>query len=50
MESARQTGLDEESVSDALGIDAEEILRVLRGEGVLDPAVWQIIKSHLRMD
>ncbi len=50
MESARQTGLDEEGVSDALGIDAEEIRRVLRGEGVSDPAVWQVIKSHLRMD
>ncbi|MFZ2146903.1 MAG: hypothetical protein WAV28_06760 [Sedimentisphaerales bacterium] len=50
MEGARAVGLDEESVSDALGIDAEEIRRVLRGEGVSDPAVWQIIKSHLRMD
>ena len=50
MESARQTGLDEEGVSDALGIEAEEIRRVLKGEGVSDPAVWQIIKSHLMMD
>ena len=50
MESARQTGLDEEGVSDALGIDAEEIRRVLRGEGVSNPAVWQVIKKHLRMD
>jgi len=50
MESARQTGLDEEGVSDTLGIDVEEILRVLRGEGVSEPAVWQIIKSHLRTD
>ncbi|MFB0553040.1 MAG: hypothetical protein ACETWQ_06960 [Phycisphaerae bacterium] len=50
MESARQIGLDEEGVSDALGIDAEEIRSVLRGEGVSDPTVWQIIKKHLRMD
>ena len=50
MEGARAIGLDEEGVSDTLGIDAEEIRRVLRGEGVSDPAVWQIIKSHLRMD
>jgi len=50
MEGARAVGLDEEGVSDALGIDAEEIRRVLGGKGVSDPAVWQIIKSHLRMD
>jgi len=50
IKSARQTGLDEEGVSDALGINAEEIRRVLRGEGISDPAVWQIIKSHLMMD
>jgi len=50
MESAKQTGLDEEGVSDTLGIDVEEILRVLRGEGVSDPTVWQVIKKHLRMD
>jgi protein-arginine kinase activator protein McsA len=50
MESAKETGLDEESISDALGIDVEEIRRVLRGEGVSHPAVWQVIKKHLRMD
>ncbi len=50
MDGARATGLDEESVSDSLGIDAEEIRRVLRGEGVSEPAVWQVIKKHLRMD
>ncbi len=50
MESARKTGLDKEGFSDALGIDVEEIRRVLRREGVSDPAVWQIIRSHLRMD
>lgn len=50
MEGARAIGLDEESIADALGIDAEEIRRILRGEGVLDPAVWQVIKKHLRMD
>ena len=50
MEGAGAIGLDEEGVSDALGIDAEEIRRVLRGEGVSEPAVWQIIKSHLMMD
>jgi hypothetical protein len=50
MESAKETGLDEESISDALGIDVEEIRRVLRGEGVSNPAVWQVIKKHLRMD
>ena len=50
MEEARAIGLDEESISDALGIDAEEIRRILRGEGVSDPAVWQVIKKHMRMD
>lgn len=50
MEGARVMGLDEEAVSDALGIDVEEIQRVLRGEGVSDPAAWQIIKSHMRTD
>jgi len=50
MEGARAIGLDEEGVSDALGINAEEIRRVLRGEGISDPAVWQIIKSHSIMD
>lgn len=50
MEGARAVGLDEESISDALGIDAEEIRRILRGEGVSNPAVWQVIKKHLRMD
>ena len=49
MEGAGAIGLDEEGVSDALGIDAEEIRHVLRGEGVSEPAVWQIIKSHLMM-
>ncbi len=49
MESAKETGLDEESVSDVLGINVEEIRRVLRGEGVSHPAVWQVIKKHLRM-
>ena len=50
MEGARAIGLDEEGVSNALGIEAEEIRRVLRGEGVSEPAIWQIIKSHLMMD
>jgi len=50
MNAASQEGLDEKAVSEALGIDAEEIRRILRGEGVSDPAVWGLIKSHLRMD
>ena len=50
MESAKETGLNEESISDVLGIDVEEIRRVLRGKGVSHPAVWQVIKKHLRMD
>ena len=50
MEGAGAMDLDEEGVSDTLGIDAKEIQRILRGEGISDPAVWQIIKSHLRMD
>ncbi|HIJ70402.1 MAG TPA: hypothetical protein HPP87_03460 [Planctomycetes bacterium] len=50
MDAAGREGLDEETVSEALGIDAGEIRRVLKGEGVSDPAVWQIIKKHLRMD
>ena len=50
MEGAGARGLDEEGVSDALGIDVEEIRQILRGEGVSDPAVWQVIKKHLRMD
>ncbi len=50
MEGARAIGLDEEGVSNALGIEAEEIRRVLRGEGISEPAIWQIIKSHLMMD
>lgn len=48
--SAKETGLNEESISDVLGIDIEEIRRVLRGKGVSHPAVWQVIKKHLRMD
>jgi hypothetical protein len=50
MESARAVGWDETRVAEALGIDAEEILRVLRGEGVSDPAAWEAIKAHLRAD
>lgn len=50
MAGAREVGLDEKGVADALGIDAEEIRRILRGDGVSDPVVWQIIKKHLRMD
>ena len=50
MNTARREGLDEETISEALGIDAEEIRRVLRGEGVSNPAVWEDIKKHLRMD
>ncbi len=50
MESAKQTGLDEEGVSDTLGIDGEEIRRILRGQGVSDLTIWQVIKNHLRMD
>lgn len=37
IKSARQTGSDEKAVSDALGIDAEEIRWVLRGEGIFRP-------------
>ena len=50
MNAASQEGLDENAISEALSIDAEEIRRILRGQGVSDPAVWQIIKKHLRMD
>lgn len=50
MDSARRAGWDEQRVAEALGIDAEEIRRVLRGEGVSEPEAWAIIKSHLRSD
>ena len=50
MESARAAGWDEHRVAEALGIDAEEIHRVLRGDGVSGPAVWEAIKSHLRSE
>ena len=50
MESARSAGWDENRVAEALGIDAEEIHRVLRGEGVSDPAAWQAIRAHLRSE
>jgi hypothetical protein len=50
MNAASQEGLDEEAISEALGIEVEEIRRILRGQGVSDPAVWQVIKNHLRMD
>ncbi|KPK76840.1 MAG: hypothetical protein AMJ79_05275 [Phycisphaerae bacterium SM23_30] len=50
MEGARAKGLDEEIISEAIGIEAEELRRILRGEGVRDPAVWQIIIKHLRTD
>ena len=48
MAGARESGLDEESIAAALGIDAEEIRRVLQGEGVSCPAVWEAIKAHLK--
>lgn len=48
MQSARAAGWNEDRVAEALGIDAEEIRRVLRGEGVTGPAAWEAIKSHLR--
>ena len=50
MDSAKATGLDEKSICDALGIDPEEIRRILNGQGVSDPTVWEIIKSHLKAD
>ena len=50
MTDAVAKGFDEESVADALGIESEEIRRILRGEGVSEPAVWEVIKRHLRMD
>lgn len=50
MESARDKGLDEEMICEAIGIDAEEIRRIVRGEGVSDSAVWQMIAKNIRMD
>ena len=50
MADAEAKGFDTESISNGLGIEAEEIRRVLRGEGVSDPAVWEVIKKHLRTD
>ncbi len=50
MDGARAKGLDEEMICEAIGIDAEEIRRILRGEGVSEPAVWRTIIKHLRMD
>jgi len=50
MNAASQEGLDEETISEALGIEVEEIRRILRGQGVSDPAAWEIIKNHLKID
>ena len=50
MEGARSQGLDEESIAQAIGIDAEEIRRILRGEGTSTAAIWQTISRHLIID
>lgn len=50
MNAASQEGLDEKNISEAIDIDAEEIRRILRGQGVSDLTIWQVIKNHLMMD
>ena len=50
MAGAYEAGMDDEAVAEALGLDAEELRRVMRGEGVSSPEVWEVIRSHLRSE
>lgn len=47
MEDARARGLTEADVAQALCVDPDEIRRVMDGQGVSEPGVWERIRAHL---
>lgn len=50
MDGAAQEGWSEEEVAAAVGVDVEELRRILRGEGVSELAAWTQLSGRLRME